>query len=204
MRVNSAYLNSHGAARFTAALTFVLLIPALVFGQQDAEVARLRKENQQLEAQVKVLQAQVVEAQLEARRLKEAAVAQKVQSDVLRERLEQLLAQIRKENAAKAANDAKADDANPPAEQVKGKIEKVDGDLVQINLGTDAGVNKNHTLEVYRVTPDAKYLGRIRIVDATKNQSVGRLVPAGNATTRSLMVGDLVVSKLPTKLESKK
>lgn len=204
MRGNSAYLNSHGATRFTVALAFVFLAPAFVVGQQDAEFARLRKQNQDLEALVKVLQAQVVEAQLEARRLKEAAVAQKVQSDVLRERLEQLLAQIRKENAAKAANNAKVDDANPPAELVKGKIEKVDGDLVQINLGTDAGINKNHTLEVYRVTPEAKYLGRIRIVDASKNQAVGRLVPAGNTATRSLMVGDLVASKLPTSSESKK
>jgi hypothetical protein len=87
---------------------------------------------------------------------------------------------------------------NPPAVAVNGKIEKVDGpDLVLLSLGTDHGVNKGNTLDVYRTQPDAKYLGMVRIIDANHHQSVARLIPTGNAAFRAkLREGDLVTSKL--------
>ncbi|MBI2805742.1 MAG: hypothetical protein HYX68_12250 [Planctomycetes bacterium] len=89
-------------------------------------------------------------------------------------------------------------DPNPPAVLVNGKVEKVDGgDLIQISLGTDQGVHKNHTLDVYRITPEPKYLGMVRIVDANFRTSVGRLVVSGNRAFRpQLKTGDLVTSKL--------
>ena len=68
-------------------------------------------------------------------------------------------------------------------------------------------MTKNNTLEVYRLRPDARYLGMVRIVEATANQSVGRLVPVGNAARADLKVGDLVASHLtPTQdtIEPKK
>ena len=81
--------------------------------------------------------------------------------------------------------------------QVNGKVEKVEGDLMQISLGTDHGVLKNNTLDVYRLSPEPKYLGMVRIVDANLHHSVARLVPVGNAQFRTpLRVGDLVTSKL--------
>ena len=86
---------------------------------------------------------------------------------------------------------------NPPAVNINGKIELVDGDLVQVTLGTDHGLAKNNTLDVYRVQPSPKYLGMIRIVDAKDHSSVGRLIPMGNAAFRpQLMKGDLVTSKI--------
>jgi uncharacterized coiled-coil protein SlyX len=85
---------------------------------------------------------------------------------------------------------------NPPAVLVNGKIEKVDGDLVQIPLGTDHGLNKNNTLDVYRTQPEAKYLGMIRIVDANHHKSVGRFVTVGAQARPQLKEGDLVTSKL--------
>jgi hypothetical protein len=85
---------------------------------------------------------------------------------------------------------------NPPAVLVNGKIEKVDGDLVQIPLGTDHGLNKNNTLDVYRTQPEAKYLGMIRIVDANHHKSVGRFVAVGAQARPQLKEGDLVTSKL--------
>jgi hypothetical protein len=87
---------------------------------------------------------------------------------------------------------------NPPAVAVNGKIEKVDGpDLVLLSLGTDHGIAKGNTLDVYRTQPSAKYLGMVRIVDANHHQSVARLIPTGNAAFRAkLQEGDLVTSKL--------
>jgi hypothetical protein len=87
---------------------------------------------------------------------------------------------------------------NPPAVNVNGKIEKVDGtDLVLLTLGTDHGVNKGNTLDVYRTQPQPKYLGMVRIIDANHHHSVARVVPTGNAAFRpKLLEGDLVTSKL--------
>ena len=60
----------------------------------------------------------------------------------------------------------------------KGKIEVVDPkepSLVQISLGSDQGISTNNTLYAYRLRPDVKYLGEIRVVDVYPNRSVGRL-----------------------------
>jgi len=86
---------------------------------------------------------------------------------------------------------------NPPAVKIDGKIERVDGDLVQLSLGTDHGLNKNNTLDVYRMQPEAKYLGMIRIIDAKHQSSVGRIVQTGNVGFRPVLKqGDLVASKI--------
>jgi hypothetical protein len=92
-----------------------------------------------------------------------------------------------------------ANEPNPPSTFVKGKVERVlpeDATLVRISVGTDQGVNKGNTMEVFRTSPAPKYLGMVRIVDASPNQSVGRLiVPTGSARPQ-LMEGDSVWSKL--------
>ncbi|HZZ78200.1 MAG TPA: hypothetical protein VFE62_06760 [Gemmataceae bacterium] len=87
---------------------------------------------------------------------------------------------------------------NPPPFAVNGKIEKVDGtDLVVLTLGTDHGLKKGNTLDVYRRFPEAKYLGMVRVIDANHHYSVARVVPTGNAAFRpKLLEGDLVTSKL--------
>jgi hypothetical protein len=88
-------------------------------------------------------------------------------------------------------------DPNPPKTFVKGRIEKVEGVYVQISLGTDQGVNNNNTLEVFRTSPEPKYLGMVRIVDAKVNTSVGQLiVPAGTTVRPQLRAGDNAWSKL--------
>ncbi|MBM3994699.1 MAG: hypothetical protein FJ303_11185 [Planctomycetes bacterium] len=83
---------------------------------------------------------------------------------------------------------------NPPAGRVDGKILKVEGAFVELSIGTDHGVNVNHTLDVYRLQPVPKYLGMIRIVDAKSQTSVGR--PLDPKIKVELKVGDLVTSSL--------
>jgi hypothetical protein len=85
---------------------------------------------------------------------------------------------------------------NPPATSVEGSIESVEKGLVKINLGTDQGVKKDHTLEVYRLKPQVKYLGRIRIIEADARHSVARLIAQPGVPTPTLMPGDEVASKL--------
>jgi hypothetical protein len=83
---------------------------------------------------------------------------------------------------------------NPPADNVEGLIKEVDpkSGLVTITLGSDAGLAKGHTLEVFRLSPAPKYLGTIRILEVTVSQAVGQ--PTDRSAT--MQVGDRVASQL--------
>ena len=63
-----------------------------------------------------------------------------------------------------------------------------------ISIGTDHGINVGNTLEVFRIKPEPKYLGTIRIVDAQAHQAVGRLTAAPRYG--ALAKGDIVASKI--------
>ncbi len=73
------------------------------------------------------------------------------------------------------------DAPNPPLQDVEGLISEVDPDgLVRITIGSDAGLARNQTLEVYRLdtqVPDhSKYVGRVRLIDVRNTQSVGQMI----------------------------
>jgi RNA polymerase sigma factor (sigma-70 family) len=82
---------------------------------------------------------------------------------------------------------------------VNGVIEKIDPkdpSLVSISIGSDAGLAKNHTLDVYRLKPAPLYLGKIRIVSATPQKAVSRRVDNLRAGESPLKVGDIVTSSI--------
>jgi hypothetical protein len=65
-----------------------------------------------------------------------------------------------------------------------------------ITIGTDAGVNKGNTMEVFRiasVASQSKYLGTIRIVEAGHNYAVGQ--PVGRMLAPP-QTGDKVASRI--------
>lgn len=85
---------------------------------------------------------------------------------------------------------------NPPPEDIKGRIKAADqqSGLVTVNLGSDSGLNKGNTLEVYRLAPKPTYLGTLRITDVRPTEAVGRLI---NSNRRGgLQVGDEVASEI--------
>lgn len=88
--------------------------------------------------------------------------------------------------------------SNPPPVYVKGRIESVSDDktLVKITIGSDSGLRKDQTLEVYRLSPKAEYLGRLLIVDADLHHAVARLLRQPGVQAAALQPGDEVASKL--------
>jgi hypothetical protein len=151
----------------------------------------------------------IVLLQDDVNKFRTKAIASEQTANAFRDRNEQLLKEVQELGQKLAVALAgpgsgglstvkNANEPNPPSTFVKGKIEKVDASgLVQVSLGTDQGVQKNHTLEVFRTQPEPKYLGMIRIVDANFNSSVGRLiVPAGTTVRPQLREGDNAWSKL--------
>ena len=173
----------------------------------DAE--RLKIAEADLRGIVKEREGKILELQDKVNKLNVAAIASEQKASAVAEKNQELLKQIQdmsaEINKIKLAGGASAGSApglniksgigalNPPPTLVKGKILKVDPTdktLVEISLGTDQGVNRNNTLEVFRTAPEPKYLGVIRIVDANFNRSVGRLVVPQGGTPQQLRVDD--------------
>jgi predicted RNase H-like nuclease (RuvC/YqgF family) len=200
MRSQITCLNSHVIIIITAALTAFLLMPTASPAQdeKDREIARLK-------ALVEAQSVQVDRLLNEVKALSELVKERDTKIINLETRIKALItetvrneAELRKsrptnEEIANRVNQALP---NPPAVHVSGKIEKLDGDLVQINRGTTHGVAKGNTLEVFRLEPEPKYLGMIRIVEATSGNSVGRIVAPEKARRTELMIGDLVTSRI--------
>jgi len=168
--------------------------------QQDVAQLReaLRKEretNNLLAKQNAELRDQATVAQIEARTSLERA-----------NRVEKQLQQAYKDMARMRANGASATMAraggrNPPPDNVEGLVKDTDTKggtvLMTLTIGSDAGLAKGHTLELFRLNPavpsQSKYLGTVRILEAEPHQSVAQPVGRLSAPPQR---GDRVASRI--------
>jgi hypothetical protein len=85
---------------------------------------------------------------------------------------------------------------NPPKDSVEGAVTSIDekAGMMLVSIGSDAGLQKGHTLEVYRKMGDKeyKYLGTVQIEEVQPTRSVGKFVRPPNVPPA---VGDRVSSK---------
>jgi len=196
----------------TLLVAFAAATPPLPAQDADA-IKAIRAELKELTKAIREREQVILKLQEEVTKLRQEVTATKAIAESLRERNLELLKQIEKLTKVKAGGDRRnpkdPNAANPPAAPVKGRVLKVDpndGSLVEISIGTDSGVEKSQTLELYRLQPQPKYLGRVRILDANPTRSVGRvIIPAGVDKRPEIQVGDEVSSHLqpenPKKLE---
>jgi len=173
-----------------------------------AENERFNKENQGLLVVIKQRDETIVNQQADIVKYRNNFVAEESARKNADERLTQALernAELERDLVKKTTGGAGAEGAavrgkpNPPTVYVEGKIEAIhgqDSSLVQLTVGSDKGLAKNQTLDVYRLQPSPKYLGMIRIVDVTPHNAVGRLERTGTADRTPLRVGDTVASSL--------
>ncbi len=88
---------------------------------------------------------------------------------------------------------------NPPHENVEGQVKKIDSssNLMTLTIGSDAGLVKGHTLELFRLNPaspsESRYLGTIRILETEAREALAQ--PVGRLTDKP-KVGDRVASRL--------
>jgi hypothetical protein len=81
-------------------------------------------------------------------------------------------------------------DNKPPV--VEGEILRVgEKDLLEISIGSDDGLQKGHTLEVYR---NNSYLGRVVVREASPDRAVVQIIPEFKKGI--IKVGDRVATKL--------
>lgn len=164
-------------------------------GQLRATLQRERQNNNDLVKQNTELRDQATIAQIGERTALERA-----------SRVERELQQMAKDNARMRANGASTTTArtgskNPPPESVEGLVKTTDSRdgvvLMTLTIGSDAGLAKGHTLELFRVnraTPSqSKYLGTVRILEAEAHQSVAQ--PIGRLASPPQR-GDTVASRI--------
>jgi hypothetical protein len=160
--------------------------------QRDVEQMRvlLRQEtdtNNKLIKDNNELRDKMVQAEIDRQ------TAQNRATDLMRQ-VEDLARQLERARTSGGAGAPVVRGTNPPPEDVEGLIKRTDASgLVTITLGSDAGIAKGHTLEVFRIKPLPKYLGQIRILSVSHKEAVGQ--PAGRLTG-AIMVGDTVASRI--------
>ncbi len=87
---------------------------------------------------------------------------------------------------------------NPPPENIDGLIQKTDpSGLVTITLGSDSGLLRGHTMEVFRIDQQnparSKYLGTLRIIEVSPKEAVAQ--PMGRLLG-PIKPGDTVASRI--------
>jgi hypothetical protein len=78
-----------------------------------------------------------------------------------------------------------------PPDPLNGLVSKVSktGKLVEVTVGYDDGLRKDHTMEVYN---DRRYLGRMKVIETKPDSAVGRMETINGRIQR----GDRVATKL--------
>jgi myosin heavy subunit len=167
-----------------------------------AQAQRREEEIKRYETDLKKLNDRLSTSISEQTKLRDRAVASDIENKTLKDRNNQLALQledmskenIRLRNVGGAAAGTTVAAKNPPLENIEGIVTKMDtqSGLLTLSIGSDAGLTKGHTLEIFRLNP-AKYLGTVRIVEVTPHEAVARPV---SRTSSPVQQGDRVASKI--------
>jgi chromosome segregation ATPase len=139
--------------------------------------------------------------------LKRAATDAIVKADTLTDINKRLESRVRtlaqdllrtKGQAEGAAPTASADGKNPPTQAVEGIVLNYDPDykLIKLSIGSDSGIQKDHTLELFRlskVSAQSRYLGLIKVIKVTEKEAVAQPVDRLNDTPQ---YGDTAASRI--------
>jgi hypothetical protein len=160
--------------------------------QTDSEKSRVilkaeTDKNIQLTRDMNELRDRAVAAEIQARAFKDMNTRLEAQLQEMARDLTRIKAN--RDTAVGGANRS----LNPPPDNVEGLVRRAEGNLVTITIGSDAGLQRGHTLEVFRYGQNPRYIGRIRIVEVTPTQAVGQ---ATGRMTAPMAVGDRVASRI--------
>jgi hypothetical protein len=209
---NEGLVNAH--AREVQALRDQIKVETAMKNQRDAvaqssqtEVKATQSDVEEIRKNLKAEQERNLELVKDANKQRERAVSFEIERNALRDRSIQLENQVQeqardlarmKANVAGGSTTAARDGKNPPPVNVEGLIKATDpSGLVKITIGSDAGLVKGHTLEVFRLNPTAplqsKYLGTIKLLEVTATEAVG--MPVGRMSEKP-QVNDQVASRI--------
>ncbi len=159
------------------------------------DVAKLARKLEEATARINALlreaQAQrgrAVAAEIEARTAKGTIEALERQVAKLTREVANLSRELARLRADKGGDPA----VKPAPENIEGLVRQVKDGKVRISLGTDAGLARGHTLEVFRLSPAPRYLGRLRVVEVTAKEAICQQV----GRKAEIKEGDRVASRI--------
>ena len=171
-----------------------------------AESSRRQEQNAQMS---EILKAEVrrnseISTLLEQTRAKE--ISERISAQTFKSTNERLEVQLRemakdmertKSGGTSALSQVNKASKNPPPDNIEGMVNVADSSgLIKISIGSDAGLTKGHTLEVFRlsaVATQSKYLGTVRILEVTPNEAVAQPV---KPFSDKPIAGDRVASRI--------
>jgi hypothetical protein len=170
---------------------------------QLAELERRKTEVENLKRNVDERDKKIADIDSQMARLRAESIQYKIQWDQSKERVAILQADVEKLGRSVEQYRAQFGGAAPPSagsttpaariEDLRGTIQRVDGDLATITPGSDAGVAVGAKLYVFRLQPKGEFLGYLTILNVTPTQAVGRLT---GTMVRQVKVGDEVAATL--------
>ncbi|HEV3146003.1 MAG TPA: hypothetical protein VGZ47_19105, partial [Gemmataceae bacterium] len=157
---------------------------------RDDEIEKLKKELESARKQVEKLQAERDKllkraedrdnesARKEMEKLK--AERDKLHQKETLERLLKKYEELMKENGRHLPGEYLWDPPpredlipKPPSDEIKGAITGVADNLATISIGSDQGVKVDQVFQVYRLQPEAEYLGTLRITNVETHRAAG-------------------------------
>jgi transcriptional regulator of heat shock response len=174
---------------------------------RDAAIAtaeRLKAEVETLDKRLSEATTKIIDLETTTAEAKKVAVKNSIENKAAQDRNLQLLAQLEqrdkdlvKSRGEQAARAGSSTGRNPPPEDLHGRITQTEGELVTINLGSDSGLDKGNTMEIFRLSPKPTYVGTLRILSVRPNEAVGKLV--GGGTHGKPQSGDEVATDILNK-----
>jgi hypothetical protein len=80
----------------------------------------------------------------------------------------------------------------PLLSNLRGEVERVEGLLVVLSIGADAGLSKGSVLDLSRLEGGGRYLGTVKVMDLYSKQAVAQFTPArANVATELLRPEEL-------------
>jgi hypothetical protein len=146
-----------------------------------AEADRRRREAQRAQDQAAVQDKRMLDLERRLTALMNRSVTAEVEAKMLQERNAALLQRIKELEAQQPGAKSPAGTPgaqNPPPTDVEGMVVDVNPEtgLVKLSLGSDGGLARGHTLEVFRLKPEPKYLGTVVVVEVHPKEAIAKPV----------------------------
>jgi hypothetical protein len=152
-----------------------------------AELQRREKEVEYLHKLMADRDAQLTKKDAQVTQMRAAMVEAQINFNAEHERNERLLQenerlskdnrQIRQVSTSTSLR-SEAPKKNPPPEDIEGSVKAYDSrsGFLTLNVGSDAGLARGNTLEIFRTLPEPAYLGMIQIMQVRPNEAVAKAV----------------------------
>jgi len=162
----------------------------------QAEASNLHDEVKKVQGLLKERESALVKALAEAKVQRDDKVQNEINWKTEQERNVALVDQVTKlsqeiERLKLGSTPGQA--LNPPQDNVEGTVRTVGADgYITLSIGSDAGLKAGNTLEVFRLQPEPKYLGMIRVINVAPHEAVAR--PMSGLRANAIQSGDKVAA----------